>query len=480
VAVLWGWARLKRRAARVRGVQWQATLHDAAARLGLRRRVSLLRVSGAAMPATWGLLNPRVMLPEAADGWSADRRRAVLAHELAHVKRFDCLTQAIAQVACALYWWHPGVWYAARRMRVERERACDDLVLLSGARPSDYAMHLLEIARAYRPVRFASPMLLAMARPSQLESRLLSVLDPKRRRRGPSAAVALLALGAALALVAPLAAMRPAEAPRPPAPLPIPAPAAAAPPAPAPAEEVAAPSPLPPFPEAVVAGSAPLPAAGGLGSPDTLPSLGEVARATSQDEVEQLIAMRAVGVTPEYAARMRALFPGITSRDLVSLRALDVTPESVEELRRAGYRDLQVRQVSSMKAVGVTPSYIEAMNARAGRRLPAEQLISLRGLGVTPGYLAELESSGLPGISLEQARRMRGVGVTGEYIRELESVGLTGLSAKRLTEMRVHGVTAEFVRELRAAGIGPLSDQQLVRLRISGVAPELLRSQARP
>jgi hypothetical protein len=72
--------------------------------------------------------------PATADAWPEDRRRAVLAHELAHVKRFDCLTQALAQLACILFWWHPAVWYAARRLRVERERACDDLVLGAGAR----------------------------------------------------------------------------------------------------------------------------------------------------------------------------------------------------------------------------------------------------------------------------------------------------------------------------------------------------------
>ena len=81
-------------------------------------------------------------------GWPTDRRRDVLLHELAHVKRLDCLTQALAQVACALYWFNPRHGSRARRMRVERERACDDLVLGAGTRASDYAGHLLEMAQA--------------------------------------------------------------------------------------------------------------------------------------------------------------------------------------------------------------------------------------------------------------------------------------------------------------------------------------------
>ncbi|HEX2210862.1 MAG TPA: M56 family metallopeptidase, partial [Longimicrobium sp.] len=168
----WGVARLGKRAQVVRDPEWLRTVHDAAERLGLRRPVLLLRARGAVMPATGGLLWPSVVLPASADEWPDERRHAVLAHELAHVKRFDTLTQALAQVACVLFWWHPAVWYAARRLRVERERACDDLVLRAGTRASDYAAHLLEIARTHRGPRLARAALVSMARPSQLESRL--------------------------------------------------------------------------------------------------------------------------------------------------------------------------------------------------------------------------------------------------------------------------------------------------------------------
>jgi beta-lactamase regulating signal transducer with metallopeptidase domain len=209
-AGFWGVRRLAGRAHIVDDQGWREAVSEASRRLGLRRPVRLLQSDAAGMPATWGVILPAVVLPSSADTWPADRRHAVLAHELAHVKRFDCLTQTLAQACCALFWWHPGAWYAARRLRIERERACDDLVLETGARASDYAGHLLEIARGWRRSGLASPALVPMAKPSQLEGRLLAVLDAARSRGMPSPRASLAAALCALALVAPLAAMRPA------------------------------------------------------------------------------------------------------------------------------------------------------------------------------------------------------------------------------------------------------------------------------
>ena len=157
---------------------------------------------------TWGWFRPVVMLPAEADAWLPERRRSVLLHELAHVQRLDCLTQSVAQVVCALYWFNPLAWFAAHRMRVERERACDDLVLASGTRASDYAGHLLEMARGFRYGRAAALGAVAMGRPSQLEGRLHAILDPKVRRGRITRAGTVLALIGLAAVLSPLSAVR--------------------------------------------------------------------------------------------------------------------------------------------------------------------------------------------------------------------------------------------------------------------------------
>lgn len=192
--------RLRRRTMRVSDEVILDVARQCAQRLLLRRKPVLLLGTARCMPMTWGSVVPRVLLPADALDWPVDRLRVVLLHELAHVKRLDCLTQSVARLACALYWFNPLAWLAAWRMRVEREQACDDLVLSHGARNSDYAEHLLHVATSgTRSVGFAPAAAVAMAKPGSLEWRLRAILDIKRSRTGVTHA-ALLAVVLALGL----------------------------------------------------------------------------------------------------------------------------------------------------------------------------------------------------------------------------------------------------------------------------------------
>jgi len=196
----------------VRDGEWHALALEAADRLGLTLPFSLLRADGILVPVASGLLRPRVLLPEGADAWPLELRRAVLLHELAHIQRHDCLTQAIAQFACALFWFHPAVWWAASRLQIERERACDDRVLAARTRASDYADHLLGMVRSLRAKRLSALGAVAFARPSSLEGRLLAVLDPVRDRRAVGRGVAMAAAFLVAVLVLPFAALEPVAA----------------------------------------------------------------------------------------------------------------------------------------------------------------------------------------------------------------------------------------------------------------------------
>lgn len=210
-----GTARLSvwtRRARPVVDGTWLSLTRQLADRLRIERPVSLLRSARASIPMTWGIVYPVVLLPGDADDWSEDRRAVVLLHELAHVQRFDALTQFIAQFAVALFWFNPLVWFAARQMRSERERACDDVVLACGARATDYASDLLQIARGLVGSAGAPAVAaLAMARRGEFEGRLLAILDPRTRRQSVSRARTILASLGVIALALPLAALAPVK-----------------------------------------------------------------------------------------------------------------------------------------------------------------------------------------------------------------------------------------------------------------------------
>lgn len=189
---------------------WRTPLYEVADRLELEEPPRLLGSPDAKMPFACGFMKPTIVLPSDCDTWTPDRRRAVLLHELAHVKRRDLMGHTLGRVACALYWFHPLVWTAARQLRNESERACDDLALSCGARASDYAEHLLDIVTSVR--RDSTPAVaLAMARRKEFEGRMLAILDPELRHSMPSRSqsIGLIASLAAIALVVGAAAPAP-------------------------------------------------------------------------------------------------------------------------------------------------------------------------------------------------------------------------------------------------------------------------------
>jgi beta-lactamase regulating signal transducer with metallopeptidase domain len=212
VAGLFAVGRLVRRARPFRRSDWPAVTEALRGAFGLRREVRVLCAGPGAMPMAVGLFRAAILLPAEAENWPGEKRRAVLLHELAHVRRRDCLTHALGHIALALHWCNPLAWLALRRLRIERERACDDLVLLAGERPSDYAENLLDVARTLRSGALASVAAITMAQPGQLEGRLQAVLDPKRKRRVLRRAAIVAGVLLLLAITVPLAMLKFSEA----------------------------------------------------------------------------------------------------------------------------------------------------------------------------------------------------------------------------------------------------------------------------
>jgi beta-lactamase regulating signal transducer with metallopeptidase domain len=155
---------------------WARAVAQVERATGLRAQVRMTDDLDA--PAVTGVVAPVVLVPRASQAWTEARKVAVLHHEIAHVRQRDCLTQILAQLACALHWPNPLAWLAARRLRLERELSADDAVITAGTRATSYAEDLLVIAGA-RPAPAGA---LGMAERSQLAARVAAIVSPGRAR----------------------------------------------------------------------------------------------------------------------------------------------------------------------------------------------------------------------------------------------------------------------------------------------------------
>jgi beta-lactamase regulating signal transducer with metallopeptidase domain len=191
---------------RVTEGRWNELAGEISHAYGIQRRFVLLQSDHPSLLVTWGVALPKVLLPAAASDWSSDRARVVLCHELAHIRRGDWMVQIAAELLRAFYWFNPLLWIVSRRLRLESEHACDDEVMSRGVEGTDYATHLVDLARALHQRRYTWLPAPAMARPSSLERRVRAMLN-NRVNRNPTSGSSRAAIVVLLLIVAAAAAM---------------------------------------------------------------------------------------------------------------------------------------------------------------------------------------------------------------------------------------------------------------------------------
>ena len=191
--------------------------------------------------------------------------------------------------------------------------------------------------------------------------------------------------------------------------------------------------------------------------------------------VDELIALRAVGVTPDYVKTMREHFPGLTLKGVSGLKAVGVTPEFIRQMRSAGFEVQTAREAMSLAAVGVTPEYVQQMRSAGIDVRTAKQASSLRAVGVTPEFITEMRNAGFAVTDAKAASGLAAVGVTAEWVREMKAAGVEIRSAKDAQSMRAVGVTPEFVRRLARAGYTNLTARELARMAAVGIDDDFIR-----
>jgi len=438
-------------------------------RLKVRHTV-VLRISARVIsPLAMGVWRTAVILPAGAVlNLAPEQIEAVLAHELAHISRWDYLCNLLQIAVECLLFFHPAVWWISRRTRELREVCCDEIATRTCVDPIVYAETLLRLEehRAY-----TSRLVTAFqGNRGTLLNRINQVLGEKITMETKQMSGMRLAI-ASVVVMALLIGPRVADALKgtdnigqvSASPVREAGPSQAGSSVTGqPSQETSRPAPVSappvtPQPSLVASSDA---------TPESAGSTSEVSQEVKDKgsdyiesmraagypldlnkDLDTLISMRSLGVTPEYAHAIAQAGLGTPSlHDLISLKALGVTPEYISSLKAQPYAPENFHDVASEKSLGITPDYARSIGALNLGTPNLHDLIGLKAQGITPEYAAEMKASGIPAKDLHELISMKAVGVTPEYAKEMASIGFPDLSTQRLISLRAQGVTPDYVR----------------------------------
>ncbi|MGC2659865.1 MAG: M56 family metallopeptidase [Bryobacteraceae bacterium] len=504
--------RMRRHQAQITG-NLRALCLDLQDRMGIRRTVSYYKSFLIDAPSVIGWFRPVVLLPASAlTGLSPSQIEAIIVHELAHIRRFDPFVNLFQIALETLLFYHPGVWWVSRRARMERENCCDDMAVSLCGNPVDYA-RALTLMETWR----SAPALALGANGGSLKTRISRLLGLRTfatgvPRVGLVGLAFLLSTGALLAGAGFSSNLKDSNSgtdcallePPPPPPPPVPdipeAPAVPVLAPPAAPSAVPAIPPLPPEPEIseISPAQAPEPpqapaspstsnhesyidamAAAGYKdmSVDDLiafktqgitPEYMRDMRATGLSfSRSELIGMKIQGVTPEYVRHIRDTWKDVTARDLIAMRIQGVDPNDVGQFRQLGFPNLSVHELIEMKIQGVTPDYARRVR-ETWKDASIHDLIAMRIQGVEPGDMGQFRQIGFPDLSLHQLIEMKIQGVTPGFVKEMKDAGFNGTPHEFLNA-KILGVTPDFVRMVRSHGFTNLDAHKLIQLKLAGV-----------
>ena len=358
---------------------WLSALAEAQRRMGFKHGTALLVSKELRSPISWGVLRPTIVLSPKAVA-AAGEAEAIIAHELAHVARLDWAKLLGARVACAVFWFNPLVWMLARESHQLREEAADDAVLMADIDGPDYATLLVGAARHDNQGALLAAHGVAPGKNS-LKRRITRVLDGSLRRGPASASWMLMSLVLLAGVTAPLAAFS----------------------------------------------------------------------ATAK---------------PEAAAEVHAVAASTTTKTSVTSQAAAVASDAtVEGAATATSKPLTAEQLVGMRAVGVTPEYVEKLR-ESGGSIDADDIISAKASGIDPAYIRQMRAI-IPGADFDDLVGARHVGVDAAFARDMRS-HFPGVGIDDLIALKAMGVDCDFVTEMQRSGVRMRDADDAIELRAVG------------
>jgi beta-lactamase regulating signal transducer with metallopeptidase domain len=469
----------RRKSAPVRAHLLETCL-DLQRRLGIKRAVRFCQCNGLDVPAVIGWFRPVVLLPlTVLAGLSQAQLEAVIAHELAHIKRWDYFVNLFQIAAETVLFYHPAVWWVSRRIRQERENCCDDAAVRLCGNVVDYARAL-----TYMEGGRTAPSLVMAASGSPLATRVLRLLGARKSGEnvfasGLTIGIVCLAGGVLIsqAFVRVAHAGMGANSTSPAVVKTIRSPLApgvslAAKPAISPALQLATPpTPSSPAVPSVTPAAPPAVLAQAIPADQPASSQGsyiDSMKAAGLDNlsVDDLVAMKIQGVTADYVRQLHELGLKPSADDLIAMRIQGVTPEYIRALRADGI-NANADELVAMKIQGVTPEYIRSLRD-LGLKPSSDDLVAMRIQHVTPEYVRDIRALGLDPRA-DDLVAMQIQGVTPDYIKALTAAGVPKQTADDYVAARIQGITPEFIEKARQRGFHNLDLDQLIMLKHSGV-----------
>src|SRR6266702_3720162 len=342
---------------------------------------------------------------------------AVIAHELAHIRRFDCFVNLFQIATETLLFYHPAVWWVSQRIRAERENCCDDEAISLCGNTVNYA-RALTLMEEWR----TAPALMMAANRSPLAARVVRLLGWD----GAAGRIRVAGLaGSFLCLVG-----------------------------------------------ALLAGNAFLGVAhaalGAGGSPKQEQQSSSVIVVKPETAPEKKQTAQAAKPAGSAAAKAQT----DKNKDPKTAGEEQNKKESyLDAMEAAGFKNLTVDELISMKIQGVTPGYVKEIH-ELGLQPTPDELVGMRVQGITPEYVRDMRKFDSK-LNIDELIGMKVQGVSLEYIRGFHDLGLQP-SAEELIGMKVQGITPEYVKSMQAAGFKDLDCDELIGAKVQGITPEFI------
>ncbi|MEW6206981.1 MAG: M56 family metallopeptidase [Acidobacteriota bacterium] len=477
--MLGGWlytSRLKNQMTRELEDDWQRRFTRLCQQVRVSRAVRFLESALIQVPTVIGWLRPVVLIPVSAlTGLTPRQLEAIVAHELAHIRRYDYLINLLQTAVEILLFYHPAIWWVSRQVRREREHCCDDLAVEVTGDAIAYARALTEI----ETLRSITPRLVMAADGGSLLARIQRLVGsaPQPSERSSSWIAGAIAFTIVFVLAAGAETPLLSDSAEPPS---IIETDSDKPQAEKKTKPSASESPDQPDEKSeAIEESADL-----TSQPDDAESSSQTssyieemaALGYTNMTVDELIALKNHDVTPQFIRELKAAgYDKLSVRELIRLRASGASPEAIRELKAAGLESLPFDALIRIQTHGVTASYIKEMSALGYKDLSPDQLVRAHDHGVTADFARAIQAAGYRDLSIDELIRARDHGVTPDFIREMRETGYDSLKMDQLIRLSDHGVDTEFVKGMHGAGFARASADELVRARDHGVTPDFIR-----